>query len=85
MFEEALQQAMAFAEQIYDYVIRRWGNIKFAQSSVYDWIWSDEFQHLCHGMDPQAQGRLRILIMKHFHVKPWPWYSSHNNNFPMER
>lgn len=85
MFEEVLQHTLAYAEEIYDKVIRRWGNIKFAQSSVYDWIWSDEFLHFCHEMDPITQGQLRLLIMENFNVKPWPWYPTHNSDPTLER
>lgn len=76
MFEEVLPEALHYAEQLYDRVVRRWGNVKFAQSCVYDWIWSDEFRHLSHCMDERERGHLRLAIMKQFHVKPWPWFSS---------
>lgn len=74
MFEQILEQALAIAEKAYDGVIRRWGNIPFAQSTIYDWVWSDEFSHLCCSLTELEKGRIRIKIMQAFGVRPWPWY-----------
>ena len=74
MFEEALQQATHFAEHAYDYVIRRWGNVQFARSTVYDYVWSEDFQSLCHHLDEQQRGQIRLQVMAQFRVKPWSWY-----------
>lgn len=82
MFDEVLLEAIAFAEYLYDQVIRRWGNKKFAQSSVYDWVWSEDFLHFCQRLNHHEQGQLRILIMQKFHVKPWPWYSVRHTDPP---
>lgn len=73
-FCEALAQSLAIAEDIYDHVIRRWGNIKFAQSSVYDWVWSDDFESRFQHLNELERGKIRIHLLGHFRVKPWPWY-----------
>lgn len=85
MFEEAFQQVQHIAEDLYDHVIRRWGNIPFAQSSVYDFVWSDEFLSVCHHLDDVEKGQIRILILQHFRVKPWPWYPRSISDSPFER
>lgn len=74
MFEEALQQAVRFAEHAYDGVIRRWGNVQFARSTVYDYVWSEDFLHLCHHLDDRERGEIRLHVMEQFRVKPWSWY-----------
>ncbi|HEY9838911.1 MAG TPA: hypothetical protein V6D23_00545 [Candidatus Obscuribacterales bacterium] len=76
MFEESLQQAIRFAEHTYDHVIRRWGNAQFARSTVYDFVWSDDFHLLCHQLDDRQRGQIRIQVMEQFRVKPWSWYLS---------
>lgn len=75
MFEQILEQALRIAEAAYDRVIQRWGNIPFAQSTVYDWVWSDEFSQLCCSLTELEKGRIRIHVMEVFNVRPWPWYS----------
>ncbi|MBT9544728.1 MAG: hypothetical protein IV090_05015 [Candidatus Sericytochromatia bacterium] len=74
MFDQTLIQALRTAEQTYDRVIRRWGNIPFAQSCVYDWVWSEEFCLLCHALSEIEKGRVRVYIMHAFGVHPWPWH-----------
>ncbi len=74
MFEQILEQALKIAEEAYDGVIRRWGNIPFARSTVYNWVWSEEFCLLCHALSESDKGRIRLSIMKVFGVRPWPWY-----------
>jgi len=76
LFEQILNQALQRAETSYDQVIRRWGNIPFAQSTVYDWVWSEEFVQLCEDLTELETGCLRIRILEIFGVRPWPWYSS---------
>lgn len=85
MFDEALRQAVHFAEDVYDKVIRRWGNIPFAQSTVYDYVWSDDFTELCYHLDEQQRGQIRLQIMEQFRVKPWPWYPLPSSDSPFER
>jgi hypothetical protein len=72
-FESVLAQMLSYAEHLYDQVIRRWGNVPFAQSSVYEWVWSDDFRALCLPLDDLAIGQIRLLVMDAFGVKPWPW------------
>lgn len=84
MFEEALQQVVHFAEYTYDRVIRRWGNVQFARSTVYDFVWSEEFLLLCHQLDDRERGAIRLHVMELFRVKPWSWYLS-SSDPPHER
>ncbi len=73
--ERILIDLLAITEQIYDRVIRRWGNRHFAQSSVYDWIWSEDFECATLQLDAKTRGLLRVLIMRRFRIRPWPWFS----------
>ncbi len=85
MFEEALRQAFAFAEHAYDRVIRRWGNVQFARSTVYDYVWSEDFLLLCEHLDDRERGQIRVQIMEQFQVKAWPWYPLTRPEYPYER
>lgn len=73
--ERIFKDLLATTEQIYDRVIRRWGNVYFAQSSVYDWVWSEDFDYATLQLDSKTQGQLRMLVMRHFRIRPWPWFS----------
>lgn len=73
--ENLLKHIVSIAEDAYDHVIRRWGNIKFAQSTVYDWLWSEEFDSLCQHLSTMTKGQIRIIVLRRFGVKPWPWFS----------
>lgn len=84
-FDEAMREAIHLAERLYDQVIRRWGNVHYARSSVYDWVWSEEFLQLYCSLNEVEQGQLRISVLRRFHVKPWPWYSPHSQEPPFER
>lgn len=85
MFEDALRQAIHFAEHAYDRVIRRAGNVQFARSTVYDYVWSEDFQLLCHHLDELERGQIRLQVMEQFHVKPWSWYPLTRLDPPFER
>lgn len=82
MFEQLFQQALHIAEDAYDHVIRRWGNTHFARSTVYDWVWSEDFLLMSHALNERERGQLRIMILERFYVKPWPWYSSSYSTYP---
>lgn len=84
-FDEALREAIHLAERLYDQVVRRWGNVHYARSSVYDWVWSEEFSKLYCSLSEVEQGQLRISVLRRFQVKPWPWYASHSQDPPLER
>lgn len=73
MWQELLNDIIQDAEFLYDRVVRRWGNPHFAQSTLYDWIWSEQFDAQCAHLPPRQQGALRVALMKHFRIKPWPW------------
>ncbi|PKL78171.1 MAG: hypothetical protein CVV27_03755 [Candidatus Melainabacteria bacterium HGW-Melainabacteria-1] len=85
MFEEALQQAIHFAEYTYDRVIRRWGNVQFARSTIYEYVWSEEFLLLCEQLDERQRGQIRLQVMAQFHIKPWSWYPLSRMEPPYER
>ena len=68
-----LKQSLSVAEERYDQVIRRWGNVSFAQSLVYDWVWSEEFKQICADLNDMEIGQIRLFIMQRFGVKPYPW------------
>ena len=72
--ENLLNHIIRTAEEAYDYVIKRWGNIKFAQSTVYDWLWSEDFDILCSHLCDLTKGHIRLVVLQRFGVKPWPWY-----------
>jgi len=84
VFEEAQKEALRFAERIYDQVIRRWGNVSYAQSNVYDWIWSEDFLNLYKHLNEVERGQLRVIVMQRFRVKPWPWYPSQRHEPPLD-
>jgi hypothetical protein len=82
LIELILIQALKIAEQTYDQVIRRWGNIPFAQSSVYDWVWSEDFCRLCMSLSETDKGQIRLHILHAFGVRPWSWHPPHRQTFP---
>lgn len=84
-FDKVLDEALYYAEITYDKVVRRWGNIPFAQSTVYDWIWSEEFLQLAHELNEQEKGHVRIQVLKTFRIRPWPWYSTPHSENSLER
>lgn len=73
--ERILKDLLVNTEQIYDRVIRRWGNIYFAQSSVYEWVWSEDFDDLTEQLDSKIRGQLRMIVLRRFRIRPWPWFS----------
>jgi len=73
--ERILKDLLAITEQIYDRVIRRWGNIHFARSTVYDWVWSEDFDYVTTHLDAKTRGQLRVIVMRRFRIRPWPWFS----------
>lgn len=79
MWQELFNDVIKDAEYIYDRVVRRWGNPHFAQSTLYDWIWSEQLAEQCAHLSPCDQGALRVALMKHFRIKPWPWANEQVN------
>ena len=75
-YELMLKKAIQFAEQIYDKIVRRWGNVNYARSSIYDWVWSEDFEVFSQCLSERERGAMRMQILSHFQVKPWPWYPS---------
>ncbi len=75
MWQARFDEALKEAEYVYDRVVKRWGNTHFARSTLYDWIWSEHFETYCAALSPREQGALRIAVMEHFRVKPWPWHT----------
>lgn len=75
MWQDLFNDVVEEAERVYDRVIRRWGNPYFAQSTLYEWIWSERFDAYCTHLSASQQGALRLALMKHFRIKPWPWSS----------
>jgi hypothetical protein len=73
MWHELFKEVVKEAEYVYDRVVRRWGNPHFAQSTLYEWIWSERFDEYSAHLSPTQQGALRLALMKHFRIKPWPW------------
>lgn len=61
------------AEYIYDTTIRRWGNIKYAQSCVYNYVWSEHFKKILKNLSELQQGEIRVKVMNTFGVKIWSW------------
>lgn len=75
-YENHLGHILSYAEDLYDKVVKRWGNTHFARSTLYDWVWSDEFTELVRDLDERQKGTARIYVLHHFRVKPWPWHRS---------
>ena len=73
MWHDLFDEVVDEAESVYDRVVRRWGNPYFAQSTLYEWIWSERFDAHCDHLSAEQQGALRLALMKHFRIKPWPW------------
>lgn len=73
MWHDLFNEVVKEAEYVYDRVVRRWGNPYFAQSTLYEWIWSERFEEYAAHLSPTQQGALRLALMKHFRIKPWPW------------
>lgn len=85
MFEKALDHALHEAEHTYDKVVRRWGSVPFAESTLYDWVWSEEFSLRFAELDERELGVLRILVLRRFQVKPWPWHPVFRRDAARER